>query len=157
MTEYGIYNEKDLIAKEELEANCEWLRVTADEWNEIATKITTEIYDFKDENISIEGKNPIENYTELVNKMRGFATELKEYANALSTRVSTIYDEQKAEIERHKKEEEERKKAAEEYEQWKKDNQYTDTVDPGIAYSSSSSNNTVSNSVTNTVSNTVVY
>ena len=52
MTDYGIYDEKDLIAKEELEANCEWLRVTADEWNEIATKITTEIYDFKDENIS---------------------------------------------------------------------------------------------------------
>ena len=161
MADYGIYSETDLINKSLLDSQCNLLITTADEWDEVATNINNTTIGFTKENLSIEDQTPLDSYTELTQKMKSFAEELREYAEAVKSRVATIETEQKEEIARHQREEAEIKRQQEEYEQWKKDNKYTNTVDPQMAYSSSTSDNTVSNSVSNsvsnTVSNTVVY
>lgn len=156
--EYGIYKQEDILPYDEIVEECNALKVIASGERENIQYISNGLMEFTDDVINVEGKTPVETFTELVRKMTKHADDIDEFADAIIKKAGEIKAEEEAELERHKKAAEEAEKARKEAAEIDKKNAYTNTVPISntTAYSSSSSNNTISTS-TNTVGNNVCY
>ena len=156
--EYGIYKEEDILPYDEIVEECNALKTIASGERENIQYISNGLMDFSDDILNVEGKTPVETFTELVKKMTKHADDIDEFADAIIKKAGAIKTEEEAELARHKKEAEEAEAARKWAEETDKKNAYTNTVPVSntTAYSSSSSNNTISTS-TNTVGNNVCY
>ena len=104
MSEYGIYNDEDLIPYDEIVEECNALKEIANGWRENIQYINNGLMDFSDDVLNVEGKTPAETFNELVKKMSKHADDIDEYADAIMKKAGTIKTEEDEELARHKRE-----------------------------------------------------
>lgn len=102
--EYGIYSKEDIIPYEEIKIEAEALKEIASGWRENIQYINNGLREFTDDIINVEGKTPVETFTELVTKMTKHASDIDEFADAILSKAAVIKSEEEAELERHQKE-----------------------------------------------------
>lgn len=101
---YGITNEKQIIDQSGINKQLKLLEDIASSWKVVASDLQVATLDFNAEDMSIDGKTPVETFEELMERMYRYVGNLEEYVEAVRYNVNTIKVEQELELATYKAE-----------------------------------------------------